>query len=160
MSTNYAASSALTISLASLAASATFVAGRESTAVDNSSNKYDDYLLAGVIKAGTSPTAGEVRVYVAGMLNDTVWPDVLTGSDSAKTITSATILDALGKLCARMVNDTTTGRVYPFGPISVAALFGGVVPRKFEVFIAHSMVAALDATGGNHVISITPVTLT
>lgn len=158
MSTNYVASSAVTIGLGSLASSSTFVAGRESNAIDNSSNKYDDYLLAGYIKAGSSPTAGESRIYVVGMQDDSVWPDVFDGADSAETVTSADILDSICKLGARFTNDTTTGRVYPFGPFSVAALFGGVMPRKFVVYIAHSMVAVLDATAGSHVISITPVT--
>ncbi len=158
MSTNYVASSAVTIGLGSLAASATFVVGRESTAIDNSGNKYDDYMLAGHIKGGTTPTAGETRIYAVGMQDDSVWPDAFTGSDSNRTVTTADILDSVCKLGARFVNDTTTGRVYPFGPFSVAALFGGVVPRKFLVYIAHSMVNALDATGSNHVIAITPVT--
>jgi hypothetical protein len=38
----------------------------------------------------------------------------------------------------------------------VAALFGGVMPKKFVVYVAHSSVAALNATAGNHVITITP----
>lgn len=154
----YAASSAVTIGLGSLASSATFVAGRESTAIDNSSNLYLDYLLAGKITVGTTPTASkEIRVYVIGMLEDSTWPDVFDGTDSAETVTNAAILDSIGKLAAVIVPATTSDVAYPFGPISVASLFGGVCPRKFVIFVAHSTVAALHATAGNHVINVTPV---
>jgi len=158
MSTNYVASSAVTISLGSLGSSSNFTAGQESTLIDNSSNKYDDYLLAGTIKAGTTPTTGEIRVYVVGMRDDSVWPDGFDGSDSAETATSVEILNSICKPAAIIGVDTTTGRVYPFGPVSVASLFGGVVPRKFVVFVSHNTVNALDSTNGNHVVSITPVT--
>ena len=59
----YVASSAVTISLASLATDANLLAGRESTAIDTSTNEYLDYLLAGQITQGTTPTTGkEIRV--------------------------------------------------------------------------------------------------
>lgn len=153
----YVASSALTFTAVnSLASSATFVAGAESTAVDNSSNLYIDYLLTGHITAGTTPTASkEIRVYVIGIENDTTWPDVLDGTDSAETITNTAILDSIGKLAAVMVPSTVSAVVYNFGPISIASLFGGVVPLKFVVYVAHSTVAAFPASG--HLFSITPV---
>jgi hypothetical protein len=48
---------------------------------------------------------------------------------------------------------------YPFGAASIASLFGGVVPRKFVVFVTHNTHAtnALDSTAGNHKIRIQPV---
>lgn len=159
---NYVASSAVTITLASLASSAAWLAGRESTAIDNSNNKYLDYLLAGKITVGTTPTANtEIRVYVVGMLENATWPDVFDGTDSAETVTSVGVGSGFLKLAAVMLVDATTSNIpYFFGPVSVASLFGGVLPRKFVVFVAHSTVAALHATGGNHVISITPVDTT
>ena len=39
----------------------------------------------------------------------------------------------------------------------VAALFGGTLPAKFVVFVTHNTAVNLNSTGGNHVISITPV---
>lgn len=149
----YASSAALTITLASLGSSATWVAGQESTAVDNTSNKYLDYLLGGKITTGTSPTAArEIRVYVAALVEDSTYPDVLDGTDSAETITSADIRDAALKLAAVLATNDTSDRTYWFGPISVAALFGGVMPKKFVVFITHNTGVALNATGGNHAI--------
>src|SRR5258708_23131593 len=97
---SYVASSALTITLASLASSSTWLAGRESTAVDNSSAKHLDYLLAGNVRVGTTPTVGEIRVYVVAMIDDTVWPDVFDGTDSAETVTSAGAGSGFLKLAA------------------------------------------------------------
>ena len=154
----YTASSAVTITLASLASDANLLAGRESTAIDNSSNLFLDYLLAGQITTGTTPTtAKEIRVYVVGIANDTTYPDVFDGTDSAETVTTANIRDSACKLAAVMATTATSNEVNWFGPISVASLFGGVVPLKFVVFVVHNTAVALNATGGNHVISITPV---
>lgn len=154
----YVASSAVTISPASLATDSNFLAGRESTAIDNSSNKYTDYLLSGQITTGTSPTVDkEIRVYVVGISNDSTWPDVFDGTDSAETITNAGIRDSVCKLASVMVVTATSNVSYWFGPVSVASLFGGVVPLKFVVFITHNTAVNLNATAGNHVVSITPV---
>jgi hypothetical protein len=153
----YAASVDLTLTLASLGSSSTLVAGRESTAVDNSTNKYLDYLLAGLITTGTSPTDKKsIEVWVVPMLNDTDYPDVFDGTDSAETVTSRDILFAHGRLAACIVTDANSNRGYYFGPVSVAALFGGRCPRKFVVFVVHDTGVALHATGGNHKVSVTP----
>jgi len=53
----YAASAPLTLALESLAASSTIVAGRESTAVSNTTNLYLDYLVAGKITTGRQSQA-------------------------------------------------------------------------------------------------------
>jgi hypothetical protein len=156
----YGSSSELTCTLASLATSATFVAGRESTAVDNTSNKYLDYLLGGRITVGTTPTVNtQIQVWVYANVDDTpTYPDVFDGTDSAETVTSEGIRDGCLKLAATMFVDTTTSdRVYWFGPVSVAALFGGDIPKFFGVFVVHNTGVNFNATGGNHVLSITPV---
>ena len=158
---NYVASSALTISLNSLASSPSWLAGRQSTAVDNSVNKYLDYHLAGFVKVGTTPTAStEIRAYVVSMLDDTTWPDVFGAADAAVTVTSTGVGSGFLKLAAVMpVDATTTGRVYDFGQVSVASLFGGVCPRKFVVFVTHNTGVALDATAAG-TLSVTPVDTT
>ncbi len=147
---NYAASATIFTGtgLDSLASSSTWLAGLESAVVDNSSNLYVDALLAGRFKANNSaPTAGQIRVYVGALLDDTSYPDVFDGTESAETVTSADIENAILKLAALIVTDTTANRIYEFAPISVAQLFGGVMPRKWFVFVTHSMVQALNATG-------------
>lgn len=150
----YIASSNLTITLASLASSSSLTAGRVATQTDNSTNLYDDYLLSAFIKAGTSPTAGTIEVWVVPETDDTTRPDGLSATDAAYTATSRDILTAEAALAWSVATDTTTGRTYYMRKTSIAALFGGVCPRKFSVFVVHSMVAALDSTGANHQVTI------
>lgn len=145
----------LTITLASLATSATKVAGAESTAVDNSSNLFLDALLGGKITTGTSPTdAKTIEVWVYGEnLDDDTYNDVLDGTASAETITSVNIKNSALKLAAVMATNNTSDRTFFFGPISVARLFGGVMPRKWGVFVTHDTGVNLNATGSNHQIA-------
>ena len=153
----YTASSAVTISPASLASDANFLAGREGTAIDNTTTLALDYMLAGYITVGTNPTtAKEIRIYVVGTLADASWPDVFDGTDSAETVSNAGIRDSVCKLAASIATVATSDLAYPFGPISVASLFGGNLPLKVSVFVVHNTAVNLNATAGNHVISITP----
>lgn len=154
----YGTSVDLTITLASLPSNTNLLAGQESSEVDNSTDQHLDFHLAGKITQGTTPTADkEIRVYVVGLINDSTWPDVFDGTNSAETVTSANIRDAACKLAAVMATDSTSDRANYFGPVSVASLFGGVVPKKFSVFVTHNTAVNLNATGGNHVISVTPI---
>lgn len=146
----YNARSAVTITLASLAASSSLTAGRVGTQIDNSTNLYDDYLVSGFFKAGTSPTAGTLEVWAIPETDDTTRPNSLSATDAAYTATTRDILTAEAVLLWSVATDTTTGEIYYMRPTSVAACFGGVCPRKFSIFVTHSMVAALDSTGANH----------
>lgn len=145
----YAASSDLTVTnLAGLAHSATWVGVWESAAIDNTTNKYLDYLISGKITVESAGlAAGEIRVGVVGMMDDTNWPDVFDGTESTETITDTEIRDSIVKIGASIVTDTTASRVYPFGPFSVAQLFGGICPAKFVVVIAQSTGTTLETTG-------------
>lgn len=156
VSKSYRASSDLTISLASLASSATWVAGRESSEYDNSSNLDIDARLAGKITVGTTPTtATQIIVWVVAEQKDATYPDVLDGTDSAETWTNVEMRDACARVAAVInVVSTTSDLAYPFECGSIAALFGGFMPKKFVVFVAHNTGVNLNATGGNHVISV------
>jgi len=154
----YGSSADLTITLASLATSSDLLAGRESTAVDNSTDKYLDFLLGGKVTTGTSPTVNtRIQICVVGILNDTDWPDVFDGTDSAETITSDGIKNSCVRVLADITVSATSDRSYPFGPLSVAAAFGGTMPKKFSVFVTHNTGVNLNATGSNHEISVTGV---
>lgn len=136
--------------LHSIASSATWVAGWESDAIDNSSNLYLDYLVSGKIALGNSATAGQIRIYVVAPVDDApTWPDVMDGTDSVETWTTTTIRDGAAKLGAALETraDPGTDDVYWIAPFSVAALFGGVCPEKFVVFITHSTGVNLAAAG-------------
>jgi hypothetical protein len=155
----YGSSAAITITLASLATSSSLAGGRESTAVDNTSNKYLDYLVGGKITTGTSPTdAKSILVYVYASVDDTpTYPDVLDGTDSDETLTSAGIRNAGLRLAAAVTTDATSNRTYWIAPFSVAALFGGAMPKFFGIFVTHDTAVNLNSTGSNHAFSYTPV---
>jgi len=146
----YAASSNLTVTnLHGLAASTTHVTGWESDAIDNTTNKYLDYLISGKFTVeSTGLSAGDIRVRIVAMLDDSTWPGGFDGTESAET----TPLDDEGgtnsgtRLGALIPTDTTASQVYYMAPFSVAALFGGVCPAKFVVFITQSTGTTLETT--------------
>lgn len=153
----YGSSVALTITLASLATSSSLLAGRESNVIDNTTDLYLDYALAGVITTGTSPTANkEIRVYVYALLDDTTYPTPFDGVDSDETISAVGQRDAGLALAAVIQTDNTSDRPYPFKSVSIAALFGGILPKKFGVFVTHNTGVNLKSSGGDHMIAVTP----
>lgn len=161
-SINYASSAnALTISLASLASSSTWVGGCESSEIDNTTNKYTDVQVQGKIRVGTTPTASTfIKVYAWGSDTSlaTTALDVLDGTDSAETITSVGVRDSMLKQIAAMsVDATTSDRDYYFGCDSLRRFFGGNMPRFWGLFVAHNTGVNLNSTGGNHVIKWTGV---
>ena len=145
----YAASSALTqTNLDGIASSATWVAGWESGAIDNSTNLYLDYIINAVIQVESAGlSAGEIRMYLVAELEDSTWPDVFDGTESTETITDTEIRDAICRLAAITTTDTTASRTYYLQCPSAAAVFGGTIPRKFVIFITQSTGAALETTG-------------
>lgn len=140
---------ALTITLASLADSST--AGRESTSVDNSSNKWLDVFIAAKIKtqnSGSISAPSAVFVYAYATADGgTTWPDTVTGTDAAITLNSPTQLKLLGAIYAAAINTQYKG-----GPWSLAALFGGRMPEKWGVVVQNDSGTALSATGSDHAV--------
>jgi len=148
----YASSAAYTITIASLATSATLVIGREGTAVSNTSNLYDDYLVGGKIMTGTSPTVDkEIEISVYGSYADApTYPDVLDGTDSAETFASINAKRAAVAVIERLFVDATSNVSYAFNPRGIKQAFGGYVPKNHGIFLAHNTAVNLHATGGNH----------
>jgi len=150
----YTAAATITISPASLASSATFVAGREATAVSNSSNLFVDALLSGQITVGTTPTIDtQIEIWVFAARNETpTWPDVMDGTDSAETWSSVGVRNGAARRVAVLnVDSTTSDRAYEFSGISIAEAFGGTMPDDWSAWVTHNTGVALNATGGNHV---------
>lgn len=150
---NYSgAGTTITMDLANLASSSTFVAGRECAEIDNTTNKFLDAQVMGRISVGTTPTANTyIKVYVWGsdVSLATTAIDVLDGTDSAETLTNIGIRDAL-KLGAEIAVPATTSDVaYEVQPFSVAALFGGFLPRFWGIFVAHNTGVNLRNTAVN-----------
>jgi hypothetical protein len=154
----YGTASDLTITLASMATDTNLLTGRESATIDNSANLFLDYLVSGKITAGTSPTAARsIEVWAVGSWDGTNWPDVFDGTESAETITSADIKASICRFVAAMATANTTDRTYHFGPVSLAAAFGGTLPPKIVLFVTHSTGVNLNSTAGNHQIRLQPV---
>jgi hypothetical protein len=152
----YTSSATITISPASLGSSATRVDGRESTAVDNTSNLFLDCLVSGKVTTGTSPTAGkQIDIWVYASEDGTNYPDVFDGTDSAETVTSENVRNSALRLAATIIIDSTSDRAYYVAPFSIAALYGGTVPRKWGLFITHDTGVNLNSTAGNHAWSYT-----
>lgn len=154
--TKYPATSsvALTLAIASLAADTNLLAGRAGTAVDNTTNLDLDHLVSGVITTGTSPTAStqiEVWAYSAYKVvsGTPTYPDSITGTDAAKTLTSAGVKIGALRLVAVLTVDGTSNRAYPFSAVSIAGLFGAM-PKFWGLFVVHNTAAALNSTSGNH----------
>lgn len=160
--TAYAGWTAITITLASLATSSTWTVGRESTVVDNTSNLYDDVLVAGRITTGTTTaTSAAILVYAYSVIDTSTYPTPFTGSDAGLTLTSANQAGGFLKLAAVLTThtsaETSVAHEFAFG---LAQLFGGIVPPKWGLFVAHNTNVNLHATAGNHVINYNGITYT
>ncbi len=143
---------AATITLNSLASSANFASGRNATLIDVTSNLDLDHLWQGFIKTGTSPTIGFINVYLIGYIKIAAGPTItlpngMTTSDANFTWTTSGFMTSAVKLVASVTMDSTTSNlVWPVGSFSVRDAFGEM-PPYYSVYVAHNLVAALNASG-------------
>lgn len=142
----------------SLATSSTWTAGYEWFCIDNTTDKALDYQVQGKVQVGTTPTtATEIRLYAVGSYDGSTWPDVFDGTASAETVTSEGVRDSFAKLAAVLRCDaTTSNRDYPFF-FTLASLFGGTVPKKTVIFVAHNTGVNLNSTSTNQTYQYQPV---
>lgn len=151
VTTNYTAAASLTLTVTSLADGGY----RESTAVDNSTNKYVDALVGGKIQIGAPGADGTIAIYAYGSYDGTEYTAGVTGTDGTITwgTTGSTGLDGfnnlplLGVVSVDATDDNDDCR---WGPFSVAQAFGGVLPTKWGVVVKNSTGASLHATGTNN----------
>lgn len=148
----YSANTAITFDISSLAASTSFVAGRESTQIDNTTSLYLDAIvnvrpIAG--HATTAPVVGQyigIWVWGADTSLATNAIDVLDGTDSAETLTHVAVLNSLQQIRAPAVTVATAALLYPVMPFSVAkALDLLVLPKFWGLYLAHNHAGALAA---------------
>jgi hypothetical protein len=147
----YATSAAITCTLAGL----TSGSARESTAIDNSANLYLDALVYLAVKLATGTPASDkaIYVYAYGSENGTDYGDNATGTDAALTMRAPTNLRLIG-----VINTPDAGGLtYKSQPMSVAAAFGGALPRKWGIVVENRTGLAFDSTEGNHAKSYTGV---
>lgn len=151
-SINYGSNTSITFDVSSLGASSTFLSGRESTQIDNTSNKYNDYIVTcdGITgNTGSAPTVGQqIQLYAWGsdVSLATTAIDALDGTDSAASLGHVSVLQSLRLVAAPTVTVATAGLKYYIMPFSIAALFNDVVPKFWGLYLAHNHTAALAAS--------------
>lgn len=120
---------------------------RQSTAVDNTSNVFQDALVFVKTKsnaAGTSAT-GTVNVYAYGTADGgTTYSDGASGTDGTITLTAPPNMQLIG-----IINVVANAVTYEGGPFSVARAFGGVLPDHWGIVIENKTGATLDASVGS-----------
>lgn len=149
----YVASGTYTLTATGLASSTTLLAGRESSSLSNASNKYLDTLVAAIVTTGTTPTANRtIELHAIAAMNDTpTWPDVFDGTDSAETVNSVEIKDAICKLVGASLVGATSDVTYPLALNGIRGLWGGdALPTAHVLFLTQNTVANLNANAANH----------
>lgn len=157
VTTKYGTPTAITITLASLATSADWTAGRESTAV-SVADPVTDHIISGKVTTGTSPTVStQIQVWVYAQHDDSpTYPDVFDGTDSAETATSANVRNSALYPAASVIIDSTSDRTYWIRPFSLKEVCG-YLPKRYGIFVAHNTAVNLNSTGGNHEFKYTPI---
>lgn len=140
----YGTSTAITITAGTLASSTT--AGRESTAIDNGTNKFDEALVGIEATANGTPTANTLlNVYAYGSEDGSNYTDNATGSDAALTLKTPTNLRLIGQLWWSATSNYTVK-----GTFAVAPAFGGTLPRKWGVVVVQNSGVALSAFSAHY----------
>lgn len=138
----FGSSTALTITIASLASSTVGV-GRQSTIVDNTTARYQKILLYCLCTMGTTPTANRtVRYYLIRDDNNgsNYRSDNAGASDAGFTVKMA---QPIGSLYI----DVATSNLGYYGDFVIEN-----PGPKWGIAIVHDAVAALNSTGSNHYI--------
>ena len=136
----YASSASITISFNSL----TNGSGRESTAVDNSSNLYLDAHVRVSAAVGSVSGGPQVLVYAYGSEDGSLYPDTVTGSDANISLENPTVIRL-----ATVIPTPTSSKTYESDVFSIARLYGGVLPRKWGIVVVNQTGATLSGSGNS-----------
>lgn len=119
---------------------------RESDAVDNTADRFQDVLVAGKIKTGAAPDqyGGDVIVYAYGSVDGgSTYTGGASGSDGAFS----------AEITLRIIDDVpvtnTSAAERLWGPVSVAGAFGGVLPDRWGIVVENQTGDALAASGNS-----------
>jgi len=128
-----------------------------SLAINNGSDKYGDVTVGGFITAGTTPTSGKkIDIFAYGSWDaGTTYTAGMPGTDGGTPDTGEE--DQLVHLGTIIIDGTSDHR-YEYGPFSIAAAFGGIVPEKWGLAVYQDTAKALNATAGNHEAKYTGIT--
>ena len=134
----YASSVAMTITLNSLGNGS----ARESTAIDNGTNLYLDAHVRVTVNVGSVTGSPQVLVYAYGSEDGSTYPDTVTGTDAAVTLEAPTVLRL-----AAVIPTPTSSKAYESDVISIARLYGGVLPRKWGIVVQNGTGASFAGSG-------------
>jgi hypothetical protein len=150
----YGSPTTINLTLASLASDAGLSTGRTSESVDNIDGLlFVDCLVGGKVTLGTSPTGGQVEIWLYGAYNGD-FSGGATGANAGLTPDHKALLKLLVNIWPI---ETVTNKVYRWGPYSVANAFGGFMPSRWGVWIVHGTGVNLNATAANHEVVYIPV---
>jgi hypothetical protein len=140
----YGASTDITITLASLADGS----ARESTAIDNTANLFEDaeVYLAVKLAAGSPASAEEIRVFCYASEDGSNYTDNASGSNAAITLRAPTNLKVLD-----VISTPDSGALtYKLVIGSIASAWGNYLPPKWGIVVSNVTGLAFDGTEGNH----------
>lgn len=144
----YGSETSLTVTnLQSLGNSAT--AGWQSAVVDNTSDLFLDAHLFIVLDFANTAAANSRGVYVfayGGL--DTTYTNPVSGSEGTITLPDVTA-NQLSLKQIGFIPYVTQDEVVEYGPISVAAGFGGILPAKWGIVLMNHSGAALASSGNS-----------
>lgn len=135
----YGTNTGITFTISGLASSTGLLAGRESTAVDNTTDIAVDAMVGGKIVTATSAattTATQIQVWAIGSYDGTAFTAGATGTDAG--FTPDTGAKNLLRLFTAIPNVTTSTVTYVWGPYSVGQAFGGTMPKKWSLFVVQN----------------------
>lgn len=153
----YGATTAVPITLASLAASVSLLAGRQSDAIDVAGLGAEDVPISVKVTTGASATGGPVEVWAFGSDDGTAWPTGLGAADAAVTLADAEFKNASMKLVHVFTASASGSQNLELSWAALRPLFGNALPRKVCLFVTQATGDALSATPADHAASYTPV---
>lgn len=142
------AGQAITCSLAPSGTGLASGSARASTAVDNTTNLYDDALVSVTYKTASGTISGQKAVNVYAFATSdggTRYTEGASGTDGPITLVSPTNLFYLGTIACPAASTTYSG-----GPWSVAGAFNGPLPAGWGIVVENQTGVAADGTESNH----------
>jgi len=139
----YAADTSITITAGTLANGS----ARESTAVDNTSNLYDDVTIrvSATLATGTPAAGAFIGVYASFSDDGTHYTDNATGADAALTLRSPTNLPLIGTITTPDAGALTYEKTF-----TIATFNGGVLPRKWSIIVSNKTGFAFTAFAASY----------
>jgi hypothetical protein len=107
---------------------------RQSTAINNTSTRYQDALIVLNVSTSTTNSTAQALVYAYGSTDGgSTYPEGISGTDGAVTLNSPTNLRLIGRL-----NLPVSSTAYESRPMSVSAAFGGSLPAYWGIVVTNS----------------------